>query len=102
MRLKETADDFAVKDNLWLATRREIFRFADRFDEERVPGEPASEGQDEVLRAAKRKGYRRTIIRSVAENRRKAASAKTEQKAMEFLAAIETDLLDYRRKVTRI
>lgn len=67
MKLVETDADRAVKERLWAATRREALHFAKRCAEERVVGKRYSDGQRDVVLAAKAKGYPAWLVRGLSK-----------------------------------
>lgn len=71
MRLKETAEDLAVKDRLWDATDRELHHFAEIYAAGHVPGERYSDAQKDATSAAKVKGYPKGLVRSLGDIVRK-------------------------------
>ncbi|KHQ51128.1 hypothetical protein [Mameliella alba] len=69
--LKETAEDIAVKDRLWSATERELLYFAGRMREEHKPGHDGdTDGQRDVVSAARDRGYPVTLIRFLSAAKR--------------------------------
>lgn len=71
MKYRETDEDRDVKRQVWGAVVREATRFASRFNEERVAGERYSDGQKDVMFAARRRGYTADLIRALAAHMRK-------------------------------
>ena len=65
-KLKETAEDVAVKDKLFNSTMSEVLGFANKHSERHEVGVRETEGQKDILTAANSKGYRKGMIQRVA------------------------------------
>ena len=66
MKLVETAGDIAVKDKLFNSTMSEVLGFAKKHAERHVVRGGETEGQKDILSAAKSKGYTMKQIRRAA------------------------------------
>jgi hypothetical protein len=66
--LVETSEDIAVKLRLWDATKRELFRFADRYAKAAIPGKKLSPEQEDVLFAVGQKKYPLSLVVAIADN----------------------------------
>ena len=64
MKLKETAEDVAVKDRLFDSSLAEVLRFAKKHCELHIVGEGEVDDQKDILCAAKMKGYQMGVVRS--------------------------------------
>jgi uncharacterized protein (UPF0335 family) len=82
VKLKEGPEDIAVKARLWRATVAEAERFAQRFERERVAGERYSDGQRDVIHAAKMRGYPAFLVRAIAAVQRGSSEKERADRAL--------------------
>ncbi len=66
MKLKETAEDIAVKDKLFDSSMAEVIGFATKHADRHEVGAGETDGQKDILSAAKSKGYQMKLIRRTA------------------------------------
>lgn len=105
MRMKETQADADVKDQLFVATRREIMAYAERFAAAHVRGQTSdSDAQHDIGAAAKIKGYPCGVIREMARDIRMIARAEGRKKpdpaqVHNMRVRLEGEVTAYRAKI---
>ena len=81
-KMKETAEDVAVKDAATLVAARELRQFVERYERLEAEKKDIADAQKEVMAEAKGRGYDTKVLRKIVAIRKRDANDVSEEQAV--------------------